>query len=229
MARASIHIQDENYGHENDMPLPKWYPLYYKKGGPKSGEVLLSFSYNDDDFVYKHNQLEEVPPEMIRTVKTHQFDISMNILGLRGLQSPGLLPVKKAFIMMNLKSMIPPQLGDTLDNIRTEPKMAGADPTLNTLITFSMPLPDDLLFCPRLAVTVYDSIAMGFSQPIIGNFVIDVGNLMLSLRKEREDETEDLRKVVTQLKKICSGEALTISMRNMLTKKVEETQKEMVK
>lgn len=38
----------------------------------------------------------------------------MNILGLRGLMSPGILPVKKAFLNFNIKSMVPPQIGDSL-------------------------------------------------------------------------------------------------------------------
>jgi hypothetical protein len=92
-----------------------------------------------------------------------EYGVSMNILGLRGLQSPGLLPVKKAFLQFNLKSMVPPKLGTDLSNIRTEPKMAGTDPTLNTLIEFNAPLPTDILFCPRMSCSVFDNIAMGLS------------------------------------------------------------------
>ena len=57
------------------------------------------------------------------------------------MQSAGVIPVKKAFIVFNLKSMVPPALGTNLDNIKTDPKMAGSDPTLNTLIEFNAPLP----------------------------------------------------------------------------------------
>ena len=53
--------------------------------------------------------------------------------------------------------------------------MAGPNPTLNTLLEFNVPLPRDQLFCPRLTCTVYDSIVMGLNQPILGNFVIDLG------------------------------------------------------
>ncbi len=58
----------------------------------------------------------------------------MNILGLRGLQSPGILPVQSAFLQFNLKSLVPSSFGANLHNIRTQPKMAGSDPTLNTSI-----------------------------------------------------------------------------------------------
>jgi len=59
--------------------------------------------------------------------------------------------------------LVAPKLGSDLSNIRTEPKMAGTDPTLNTLIEFNAPLPVDILFCPRMSCSVFDNIAMGFS------------------------------------------------------------------
>lgn len=92
--------------------------------------------------------------------------------------------------------MVPPALGANLSNIRTEPKMAGSDPTLNTLIEFSAPLPVEELFCPRMSCSVFDNIAMGFNQPLIGTFVIPIGDLMHALAKERIDETEALEDVV---------------------------------
>lgn len=70
--------------------------------------------------------------------------------------------------------------------------MGGPDPTINTLLEFNVPLPRDQLFCPRMAVTVFDSIVMGSKQPTIGNFVIPVGQLMLDLEEERTKETGDL-------------------------------------
>lgn len=104
--------------------------------------------------------------------------MSLNILGLRSLQSPGILPVKKAFINFNLKSLVPPNMGTNLQNLRTEPKAPGPDPTINTLMTFNVPLPLDPLFCPRLSCQVFDNVFAGFSQPMIGNFTIDIGNLI---------------------------------------------------
>jgi hypothetical protein len=148
-----------------------------------------------------------------------EYQVNMNILGLRGLMSPGLLPVKKAFLNFNLKSMVPPQIGDSLENIKTEPKMAGSDPTLNTLIVFNLPLPVKELFTPRMSVTVYDSIAMGAKQPIIGNFVIDVGQLMRDLEQERIEEKEELDHVLLQIKKMVMGEAVAASMRTKIKAK----------
>ena len=130
-------------------------------------------------------------------VEMQEFQLNMNVLGLRTLQSPGILPVKKAFINFNLKSLVPPSMGANLPNLKTEPKAPGPDPTINTLMTFSVPLPIDTLFCPRLSCQVYDNIFAGFSQPMIGQFTIPVGDLYIELRDERNRETRALEKVIS--------------------------------
>jgi hypothetical protein len=84
--------------------------------------------------------------------------------------------------------------------------MVGSDPTLNTLIEFKCPLPIETLYCPRLSCSVFDNIAMGLSQPLIGCFVIKVGDLMHALKQEREEETAALVKVVESVKKFALGE-----------------------
>lgn len=100
--------------------------------------------------------------------------------------------------------------------------MAGTDPTLNTLIEFNAPLPVDILFCPRMSCSVFDNIAMGFSQPLIGTFVIPIGDLMHDLIKERLEETEALEAVVTKVKKFVTGEMIAASFRSMVKAKQEE-------
>jgi hypothetical protein len=80
------------------------------------------------------------------------YEIELNILGLRELQSGGILPVKKPFIKFNLKSLLPPDAGSLIENIRTQPQATGANPNINTTIRFSMRLPKEELYCPRLAV-----------------------------------------------------------------------------
>ena len=129
--------------------------------------------------------------------------------------------------------MVPPALGDNLDNIKTEPKMAGSDPTLNTLIEFNVPLATDPLYCPKLMCTVYDSIAMGLAQPIIGTFTIEVGKLIHELIAERERETEDIEDVIKALKKYVMGDQIAASMKTMLKTKMEEeaakTEAELIK
>jgi hypothetical protein len=109
--------------------------------------VLVSFTVVEHDYPFK------VPLNYVNLMETVEFDdynIEINILGLRDLQSAGILPVKKAFIQFNLKSLVPPQCSQAVENIKTQPGPAGANPTINTLIKFTLPIPSDPLFCPKL-------------------------------------------------------------------------------
>lgn len=219
ICRATLFVQHLNYSDGDTIPTPEWHNLYYKKGGVACGQILLSFAVTADDYNFK-KQLKNLQLE--KQVEMKEFGVAMNILGLRGLQSPGLLPVRKAFLQFNLKSMVPPALGTNLSNIRTEPKMAGSDPTLNTLIEFNAPLPVDELFCPRMSCSVYDNIAMGFNQPLIGTFVIPIGDLMHALAKERMEETEALEVVVEEVRKFVRGELMAATFRKKIKDKQDE-------
>jgi hypothetical protein len=57
-----------------------------------------------------------------------------------------------------------------------------------------------------LSCQVYDCIYTGWSQPIIGNFTIPIGTLIHDLKRERDEETAALEKMVTALEKIAKGE-----------------------
>jgi signal transduction histidine kinase len=114
--------------------------------------------------------------------------------------------VKKAFIVFNLKSLVPPDDGRAVENIKTQPNAPGANPTINTLIQFRVPLPVDKLFQPRLLCTVHDYIFKGFNQPLLGSFIIPVGDLIDKLTEERERETAAIEKTVSELDKIIKGE-----------------------
>ena len=50
-------------------------------------------------------------------VRFDEYRVELNVLGLRGLVSPGLLPVKKAYIDFLLKSMVPPVAASALSSV----------------------------------------------------------------------------------------------------------------
>lgn len=164
LARATIYYKDaleaNAISEEDTVPRPAWFPMRFSPKGPVSGEVLISFVVVDDDFSF-NRQKEYVHLE--DDVEMRDFQVSMNVLGMRGLQSPGLLPVKKAFVNFNLKGLVPPSIGTNLKNLKTVAKAPGANPTINTLMMFEVPLPTDTLFCPRLSCQVYDTVYAGFS------------------------------------------------------------------
>ena len=69
------------------------------------GEILVSFAVAEIDY----NFLLPAPSVDLRArVEFKEMDCNMLILGLRELQSPGILPVKKAFVQFNIKSLVPP-------------------------------------------------------------------------------------------------------------------------
>lgn len=191
--------------------------MRYSPKGPMSGEILCSFSIVEDDYNFaktlEYQNLHE-------NVEMREFQVSMNVLGMRGLQSTGLLPVKKAFVNFNLKGLVPPKIGTNLKNLKTDPKAPGANPTINTMMQFFVPLPIEPLYCPRLSCQVYDQIFAGFSQPIIGNFTIPIGDLIHELAAERKAEISALRNMVKVMNKIGKGEEraslLAKSMRSMV-------------
>jgi hypothetical protein len=49
---------------------------------------------------------------------------------------------------------------------------------------------------------VYDYIFRGWNQPIIGNFVLPIGDLMRDLKKERQEETAVIRDINQKLQGI---------------------------
>ena len=177
--------------------------MKFDSSSPVGGEVLCSFSVVEDDFSF-YSDLPNV--NLAANVAMREFQVSMNVLGMRALQSPGILPVKKAFVKFNLKGLVPPTIGTNLSNLKTEPSAAGPNPTISTLMKFQVPLPIDPLYCPRLSCQVYDCIYTGWSQPIIGNFTIPIGTLIHDLKRERDEETAALEKMVTALEKIAKGE-----------------------
>jgi hypothetical protein len=90
LSRALINLNKVEVSDGDAIPRPTWYPLFYKKGGPVSGEVLLSFAVVSDDYNFKKS-LKHL--KLYKEVKTNKYGIQMQILGSRGLQSAGVLPV----------------------------------------------------------------------------------------------------------------------------------------
>jgi len=74
LARALIDLSKVDTPDGNVVPRPTWYPLYYKKGGPVSGEALLSFVIVPDDYNFKKS-LKHL--KLYKEVKTNKYGIQM--------------------------------------------------------------------------------------------------------------------------------------------------------
>ena len=108
LGRAVIFLKDAALSEDDTIPIPKWHKVVmgFTKNEPSIGEVLVSFSLVADDYSFK------VPTEYMKLsdyLEFKEYTIEINCLGLRNLQSFGLLPVKKPFIKFNLRSLLPPE------------------------------------------------------------------------------------------------------------------------
>lgn len=61
-------------------------------------------------------------------------------------------------------------------------------------------LPTEKLYCPKLACEVFDYICKGLSQPIVGSFVIDIGQIMNDLIEHRRGELRTSETCIKQIK-----------------------------
>jgi flagellar assembly factor FliW len=68
--------------------------------------MLVSFAVVEDDYSFK------IPINYLKLTEEidyQDFDVEINVLGLRNLESFGLMPIKKAFVRFNLRSLLPPE------------------------------------------------------------------------------------------------------------------------
>ena len=147
---------------------------------------------------------------MEQYVPTKEYDLDINVLGLRQLESFGLMPIKKPFVKFRVKSLLPPEKAQAVTNVQTDPNACGPNPNINTMLTFNVQLPIEELYCPSLSCDCYDYVFMGFSQPLIGTFSIPVGAIKTKTEKRRVEALQIMDEVLDFLRGQInkSGDAL---------------------
>lgn len=136
---------------------------------------MCSFALVPDDFRF------QVPTEYLKLtdyIEFKEYNVEINVLGLRNLQSFGLVPVKKPFIRFNLRSLLPPEKAKAITNVKTNPLDTGPNPNINTTVSFTMQFPASSLYCPKLSCDVYDCVFAGLVQPLLGTFSLPIGNIL---------------------------------------------------
>jgi len=134
-----------------EQPKPKWFDLKYSENflkfilffiylnlihnyiiidkNSKSGKILACF-------VLFENKPLNWNPKI--TLEYEKYYLKMKILGLRGLKSMGIFPVKKAFIKFDLNSLRSKDQKLDLQekkSITTQPNSPGSDPNISTIIS----------------------------------------------------------------------------------------------
>ena len=200
LGRSTIFLKDiEDLSRDNRIPEPKWYPIKFgtDENSPNCGEILCSFSLTPGDTILK--PAEEHDRLMNLMVDNSDYDVIINCLGLRQLESAGLLPVQKAFIKFLVKSLTDPKRAGQLEDVKTQPGPTGCNPNINTLVKFNIPLPKKELYCPSLSCSVYDQVFLGMSQPVLGTFTIPLGQIMQDCNKEKAEILQKARQFIDLL------------------------------
>jgi len=183
----------ERVDKESIIQRPKWYPINMGRPGTEMGEMLCSFNLFEDDI-----EIEDVDI----APKTEECEMELNVLGLRGLQTLGILPINKAFVKFDINSLYGP--GQKIQSkskaiIKTQPREVGASPNIIAIIKCTIRLPKDPIFCPSLACTVYDYTMGGWSQPMLGSFSIPMADIVHNIINTLKDNFDTERKFRKEL------------------------------
>lgn len=217
---ASMKIIKKAAEDDGRPPPPTWHKCYFKQGQKACGEILISFILADDggsgDLKWKVPSPVDVKMMGVRNniadqnavVQFDEFNIEINVLGLRSLVSSGLLPVKKAYVQFGLKTLVPPLVGATIEDIMTTPGPSGPDPTINTIVSFRMLLPEDPQFSPSMACRVFDKIFKGFDGQLIGVFTIPIGEIMHEQRSRNLLLRSKLKNLIEELQNFRDEKAV---------------------
>jgi hypothetical protein len=107
-----------------------------------------------------------------------------------------------------ISSLVPPIAQQSLDKVSTKPGPSGSNPTMNTIISFNVPLPLDPMFAPSMACRVYDKCFLGFDAALVGTFTIPIGDLMVEQDQEYRDNIQMLEEKITALEAHLDGMAV---------------------
>lgn len=146
-----------------DFPRPQWHKLGLGTPDTEEGEILMSFAVFDNKI-----------PDFFLPVAI-DINIEIYVLGLRDLKPAlGWLPVNKPFLKIDLRGISYPGESQLITELKTQPSASGPNPNIGAVMSFKCKIPKDPLFCPSLSCNVYDYLLSGMSQPILGNFTIDL-------------------------------------------------------
>jgi len=128
-------------------PKPEWVEVKYGKDTISVGKILLS--------ICCYSRRELIPRSPYIEPESSRFYVNLKILGMRNLESTGILPVKRAFVKFDVDSLRRRDDKTFLPEkkfVRTEPLNPGSNPNILTVINLELNLPRDPAFCPAMTV-----------------------------------------------------------------------------
>lgn len=207
-------VQNSNF---HQTPRPKWFELCLGKGN-KTGKVLASLRVIQKSGFNEYAAFQSGTPQYWRIPipkKRHHIKISM--LGLRSLESVGILPIKTAGVKIAtscLQAVENMRNGAVFTDLVAMAKTSGNNPTVGTVLSLSADIPADVKIMPIISCAVQE---MGFrlfgNQNTIGTFSIDLGrfavvtkqNIVKKLTNLREryqsdqDRKDEIDRLITEI------------------------------
>ena len=118
LGRCVVYLTEASISKDDMIPEPKWHDIRIGFGDkdPTCGQMLVSFSVVEDDYVFK---IPLTYLKLTEEIEYKEYQVEINVLGLRNLESFGLMPVKKPFVKFNLRSLLPPEKAQAVTNIKT--------------------------------------------------------------------------------------------------------------
>ena len=132
--------------------------------------------------------------------ETEEYIFTINALGLRDLKPLSFIDIKKPFISFDLNSIDVKKRLITLDEIKTQPNESGANPNVNSVISFNAQLPQEFEFIPQLQCNVYDHVLGGIMTKLLGVFLIDIKQIITGTIEAYDKEKEMVKEAEKLLK-----------------------------
>ena len=190
---AYVFMNEKTSFNSSRKVTPKWVQLYLDKSNLPRGQILISFYIFDSAHVDEIKKIE-IEPETI------EYNFTINALGLRDLKPLTFIEIKKPFISFDLNSIDVTKRIAPLDAIKTQPNESGANPNVNSIISFSAQLPKELDFVPQLQCNVYDHVLGGMMTKLLGVFLLDIKQIISETERVYKYEKEKAKEVKEMLK-----------------------------
>lgn len=114
------------------VPAPEWIDFRRDKF-TLAGKLLASFTVLDGE-----TPLPQTIPKTL-SVKKSRFFMKIKILGLRNLESLGVMPIRRPYIRINMNSLKTLDQANSevqMSNLVTEPKEHGNSPNIGLVLTY---------------------------------------------------------------------------------------------
>lgn len=205
-AIKKLSIQEIIKDDFNNLGTPHWIELCLGKGN-FCGKLMINFKIVTQDSIPSFHDFIKMSPQFWRIpIHRTRHHVKINILGLRELESTGMLPIKTAGIKIATSSLRQAENlgnGAVFTNLQAIAKTSGSNPTIGSVLVVSCDIPAEIKIMPVISCSVFES---GFrlfsSDSTIGTFSINVGMFALITKQNIIKKLKNLKKKCSEMNKL---------------------------